>query len=138
MVAYSFKRSFVAQIQVGLGQIERIDGTEYQPKRQTIRANRKRHARPGEELQLYCAMRTKHCFLIGRARCVTVEPIRLDFGQWPAVYVGQEELREGTELDQFAKRDGFSDWFELFSFWRKEHGHVVIFFGQLIRWEALR
>lgn len=80
MVAYSFRQRFVAPIQVGLGTIEHIPGTEYAPKRQTIRANRKRHARPGEELQLYCGMRTKGCFLIGRARCTSVSGVRLQFG----------------------------------------------------------
>ncbi|MEJ0016825.1 MAG: ASCH domain-containing protein [Acetobacteraceae bacterium] len=47
MVAYSFKRDFAAPILAGI-------------KRQTIRADRRRHARPGEVLQLYTGMRTKH------------------------------------------------------------------------------
>lgn len=45
MVAYSFQKRFVEPIRSGR-------------KRQTIRADRKRHARPGEVLQLYSGMRT--------------------------------------------------------------------------------
>lgn len=131
MVAYSFKRRFVVPIQVGLGQVERIDGTEYQPKRQTIRADRKRHARPGEELQLYCGMRTKGgCFLIGRARCVSVEPIGFlvcsdcilqDGKAWPV-------------SDEFARADGFAGAKEMADFWHAEHG-LGPWHGVLIRWE---
>ncbi len=48
MVAYSFDRRFVPAIVSGA-------------KRQTIRAHRARHARPGETLQLYTGMRTRQC-----------------------------------------------------------------------------
>lgn len=51
MVAYSFKRQFGPPILAGT-------------KGGTIRNDRKRHARPGEELQLYHGMRTKSCTLI--------------------------------------------------------------------------
>jgi len=56
MVAYSFKAQFREPILAGT-------------KRQTIRADRKRHARLGEALQLYTGMRTRQCKLIGRATC---------------------------------------------------------------------
>ena len=48
MVAYSFNSRFEVAIREGW-------------KTQTIRAGRKRHARPGEMLQLFCGMRTAHC-----------------------------------------------------------------------------
>ena len=48
MVAYSFKAPFAEPIQYGL-------------KRQTIRGERRRHARPVEPMQLYTGMRTRHC-----------------------------------------------------------------------------
>ena len=48
MVAYSFKRRFREPILAG-------------SKQQTIRADRKRHARRGEALQLYTGMRTTQC-----------------------------------------------------------------------------
>ena len=48
MVAYSFKARFVPLIREGL-------------KTQTIRAQRSRHARPGELIQLFSGMRTHLC-----------------------------------------------------------------------------
>lgn len=48
MVAYSFHKIFASQVEGGL-------------KRQTVRRQRKRHARPGEAIQLYTAMRTRWC-----------------------------------------------------------------------------
>lgn len=55
MVAYSFHPRFVDAI---------LGGT----KRQTIRMHRRRHARPGEEMQLYAGMRTRHCRLVKTTR----------------------------------------------------------------------
>ncbi len=142
LVAYSFKRRFVAPIQVGLGQIEHIPGSEYIPKRQTIRADRARHARPGEELQLYCGMRTKGCFLIGLARCVAVDTIYIAFRKrarrdWVrAPWLGL--LDRPNQLDDFARRDGFNAWDELRAFWAEEHPGVADFRGVLIIWEPLR
>ncbi|MFK5597639.1 hypothetical protein ACFZ8E_11600 [Methylobacterium sp. HMF5984] len=55
MVAYSFKARFAAPILAGT-------------KAQTIpaeRTGRSRHARPGEQLQLFSGMRTKHCLRLG-------------------------------------------------------------------------
>lgn len=136
MVAYSFKRQFVAPIQVGLGTIERIPGTEYAPKRQTIRAYRKRHARPGEEIQLYCGMRTKHCFLIGRARCTSVDGILLRFGIGKISVDNYPAIREDDELDIFAQADGFKDFAEMAAFWHEEYGQDH-FEGIIIKWEPL-
>jgi len=65
MVAYSFRARFREPILVGA-------------KRQTIRADRKRHARPGEQLQLYTGMRTRECAIIARALCSQVMPVRID------------------------------------------------------------
>jgi hypothetical protein len=138
MVAYSFKRCFVAPIQVGLGQ---IDGTKHQPKRQTIRARRGRHAWPGEEVQLYHGMRTKHCFLIGRARCVDVQGISIHFrkrrrSDWLRC-AQHGKLDRPHSLDLFARLDGFHDWQDLRTFWRAEHPGIDDFEGVLILWEPL-
>jgi hypothetical protein len=125
MVAYSFKRQFVRPI---------LDGT----KRQTIRADRRRHARPGEELQLYTGMRTKECRLICRARCLDVLPIFIAFRKrartdW--VRVGGKKLDRPSELDAFARHDGFKDWGELREFWRTNHPGVCDFRGVMITWD---
>lgn len=128
MVAYSFQKQFVEPILAGA-------------KQQTIRANRRRHARPGEELQLYTGMRTKHCKLIARATCRSAEPIRLSFnagceGIW--IQSTNDHFGLAQELDHFARRDGFPTWFEMRAFWKSTHGTVEFFDGVLIRWGEIR
>ena len=125
MVAYSFKSRFVDAIRSGV-------------KQQTIRADRKRHARVGEELQLYCAQRTRLCQLIGNAICASVQSIRLDLVNG-AVGTGEGALLYGApeELDLFAWTDGFEDWAALVAFWAKEHPGVTIFSGVIITWREL-
>ena len=133
MVAYSFKRRFVAPIKVGLGihvAHEPGDAHVYTPKRQTIRAiGKRRHARAGETLQLYTAMRTKQCQKIGEATCVYVMPISID--------VLKTKLKFSdfvTDADAFARADGFDCAADMHAFWLKEHGPGK-FEGVLIRWE---
>lgn len=129
MVAYSFKAQFAAPILAGT-------------KQQTIRANRKRHARPGETLQLYTGMRTKHCRLIGRAVCQETQNVRLSFinGYVMLGSVGsgsalcRELLRTRADCDAFARRDGFEDWKSLAEFWEANHPGTRFFDGVLIFW----
>lgn len=136
MVAYSFQAQFVAPI---------LNGT----KRQTIRPERKgrsRHARPGDELQLYTGMRTKHCRLIARAVCESVSPIAVNFAPLCSeVHVDGTLLTSISgrpsaliAMNNFARRDGFRDWPELKQFWRHHHPGVDHFEGVLIRWKTIR
>lgn len=136
MVAYSFKFRFVDDIRQGI-------------KPHTIRNDRKRHARPGEQVQLYTAMRTKACRLIGLATCVDVRPIRLDFDQLEVTIfeVAQQDIHYTTraERDLFARFDGFQSWTDLVEFWRNERtrrdsgmrngGPMGVFSGVIIRWK---
>ncbi|WP_292672606.1 hypothetical protein [Mesorhizobium sp.] len=66
MVAYSFKTMFGPQVSALM-------------KRQTVRADRKRHARPGEPVQLYQGMRTRNCVKLVDPDpiCVRVRPIAI-------------------------------------------------------------
>jgi hypothetical protein len=137
MVAYSFQRQFVVPIQQGLG-IDNID-LGVVPKRHTIRADRKRHARPGEELQLYRGMRTRGCFLIGRARCTSISTITLVF-RGEAIGVWIDGTRTAASLrarNAFARSDGFNDWAGLVEFWKENHGPLGSWDGVIIRWEPL-
>ncbi|MBY6244162.1 hypothetical protein [Methylosinus sp. Sm6] len=149
MVAYSFQKRFAEPIEAGT-------------KRQTIRPDRKRHARPGEELQLYTGMRTKHCKHIRRARCKGVYPIALSpRRRWAWVGAGYEcaflhgEPRDASEigldryglsgrfvtpyLEAFARADGFIGWGDLARFWFEQHEEMreehSIFTGKIIVWE---
>jgi len=121
MVAYSFNRRFVGHIRSGA-------------KTQTVRAERKRHARQGEALQLYTGMRTSNCKLIGRATCAGVEPIRFDFDAQEVTIGGNPPMVELGDLDAFAQRDGFDDFRGLVEFWREHHSGVQQWEGVLIRW----
>lgn len=128
MVAYSFNSRFAEPI---------IAGT----KRQTIRAQRKRHARPGEALQLYTGMRTKHCrkLLNTDPICSSVTPVHLIFSQWSgAVQFTIDGTRlMPTAMHIFAVEDGFGSLDDMISFWFEQHGRgapEILFDGVLIRW----
>jgi len=135
MVAYSFNKGFAAPIRAGT-------------KRQTIRLPRKRHARPGEELQLFTGMRTKHCELIGRATCTGVHDVRLDFQAGSVTIDDVLTLTAPADLNEFAERDGFTfdpnrllhrePWRFMRLWWAHVHPGLDVFNGVLIRWEALR
>ncbi len=133
MVAYSFKPRFVPFIQVGA-------------KKQTVRAHRKRHARPGERLQLYTGMRTKQC-----ARILTEGPvcIRVDEITMPVGWCFREAARRiaingiplsAAEMEAFAKADGFAPTSymtavqRMGAFWRATHGDQG-FEGVVIHWD---
>lgn len=121
MVAYSFQRRFSPSIEAGT-------------KDHTIRADRRRHAKAGEELQLYEGMRTKACRLLGRPPCLLVGPIRLDFDRG-VVECGPWTYTTAAELDHLGRRDGFSDWAEMRAFWAEFHPGATTFSGVIVFWD---
>jgi len=127
MVAYSFNKQFVEPILSG-----RKSGT--------IRAHgKRRHAMPGETLQLYTGMRTTSCRLIAESQCQAADPIRITFsksGHHDKVTVNGV-VRAGFALDAFAMGDGFVGWIGLREFWRENHPGVDRFEGVWIRWACL-
>lgn len=128
MVAYSYQRRFAPLIALGA-------------KTQTIRGPRNRHARPGEMIQHYTGLRTKAAAKIcSDTRCRRVEPICLRFS--PALGGAPVLLREividgfrTTDLDHFARLDGFEHRRDMSAFWVKHHGPMAEFNGVLIIWE---
>ncbi|MGY6246669.1 hypothetical protein ACXIUS_03840 [Bosea thiooxidans] len=135
MVAYSFNKRFAEPIATGHPATGIV-------KRQTIRAPRKRHVRPGEAMQIYQGMRTKHCRkIIADQVCVEVRPIELFVAALG--YVRFTDTGEAfgitTMLDDFARQDGFLHWADMQAFWQAAHpeaaGHDLSFRGVLIRWE---
>lgn len=131
MVAYCFRPRFVAPILAGT-------------KRQTIRAHRRRHARPGEEVQLYTGMRTRACRLIGRAVCAAVEPVWLAFSPRAAAELFRvgDTLLHPAAMERFAQADGFASVSDMAAFWFEHHAgpgdRLVEFEGVLIRWEPIK
>ncbi len=143
MVAYSFKGGFVPLITYG-------------EKRQTIRAFRARHAQPGEMLQLFTGMRTRHCRkIIPDVPCIGVDEIIMPAGCWyegsyePITVNGIPVMLD--ELEAFAIADGFrpgrqaindgqrvvasrSARSAMATFWRLYHGPGR-FEGVVIRWD---
>lgn len=144
MVAYSFKERFIAPISAGLG--KNVPGAT--PKRQTIRnttgpsGKPRRHARPGEAVQLYYAQRhPKLCRKLGDGICKETLPISMKVGVKRGDMVigirGTVLVRAAAE--QFARDDGFADLADMWDFWRAEHGkknrEAFTFTGTLIRWD---
>lgn len=136
MVAYSFKQRFVQPIRVGLSSVSL--SFDCPPKRQTIRAHgKRRHARPGETLQLYRGMRTRQCFKIGDARCTDVKSITIKFDDvvfW--IYLERERRLSMAEAEAFARCDGFASVADMQQFWIGEHGYGK-FDGVVVEWEPL-
>ena len=147
MVAYSFQKQFVGPIEGG-------------EKRQTIRAPRKRHARVGEPIQIYTAMRTKGCRKLIDPDPVCIRSTRLQilFAD-DADRHGPERIRFQNEsasgwceligaepIEQFAFEDGFRADDErtaraaMGAFWLATYGQdvppdaVLRFDGHLIEW----
>lgn len=131
MVAYTFKPRFV-------------DPVSRREKRQTIRGvGKKRHARPGDTLQLYTGPRMRPR-KFGEATCESSRQITLAFGdatRRPFVTFGPPSdagpgdiLITPAELDAFAVSDGFADWQGLADFWAETHDNPVEWTGILITW----
>lgn len=130
MVAYNFKRAFVDDIAAGI-------------KRQTIRLPRRRHARPGEAVQLFTGMRTKYCQkIIADPICVGVDEIIIDVRSSSRLIEinGIPLDLTSNEADLYAIGDGFGgqkppvrpiDF--MLAWWRATHG-AVLFSGVVIRW----
>lgn len=136
MVAYSFNKRFAGPIQRGV-------------KMQTIRPPRKRHARPGEAVSLFCGMRTRDCFrIIPDPTCTEVLHVELmPMRNRIVLHTGRDEmgamravmtLHNCPSLDVFAVRDGFSDWAEMKGFWLATYPEAndadLYWDGTLINW----
>lgn len=142
MVGYNFQRMFETQI-VGL------------TKRQTVRADRQRHARPGEPVQLFCDQRSRHCRKLLSPDPICTEVRRIEI----CTSVLIDELIASIsidgiplhrdEIEAFARADGFAP--ELVAdlcpfpvaataratmgmFWKLRH-NVTRFEGVLVKWE---
>jgi hypothetical protein len=123
MVAYNFQSRFAPLVETG-------------EKLQTIRAlGKRRHARPGELLQLYTGQRTRNCRLLLTPVCSEV--IAVDM-KWLIGSITKEfRVRlNGIALtpeqkQPFAIADGFNDWGEFRDFFSAR----LPFEGVLIKWK---
>lgn len=143
MVAYGFKPFFSGQIESG-------------HKRQTVRSERSRHARPGERIQLYCGMRTKYCRkIIADPVCTEVRSVEIVISDLideliATIVIDGVHLRR-DDVEAFARADGFAPDHlgksfpaKLYGrtaretmgrFWMDNHPDVSKFTGVLISWQ---
>jgi hypothetical protein len=123
MVAYNFQSRFAQPIKRG-------------EKSHTIRKNgNRRHARPGEMVQLYTGMRSSACkkILDPDPVCVFCKVIRIDVGQDTIHGITVDGLDVGN-YEAFAQSDGFKGLDDMHEFWLDFHG-VGLFVGSMIGWE---
>ncbi|MEM7751778.1 MAG: hypothetical protein AAF230_00095 [Pseudomonadota bacterium] len=117
MVAYSFQTRFAPDIQSA-------------QKTHTIRGQRKRHARQGEMLQLYCKMRHPECFkIITDPVCTFVDPISITYHDKAIVMIWtgpdmQDEILP-DDFDLFARLDGFTSARDMHRFWLAQDAPLV-------------
>lgn len=134
MVAYSFKPQFEAALRSG-------------DKAQTIRAlGKRRHARPGEMVQIYVGMRTANCRLLFQSECIEAVPIIVQpfFGldkcepNRPYLFTpAHKVILNGQalsidEIHHLALADGFPDRHAFYQFFEDR----LPFEGVLIRWQT--
>lgn len=145
MVAYSFRKMFVPQLEQGL-------------KNHTVRADRKRHARPGEAVQIYYAMRTKQCRKLRdpdpvctKVAVIEIEVTKDKENPISAIAIDGRIL-DDMEMNAFAISDGFGlDYHQVPSdgwspdetaltlmgkFWLDEYGPKT-FTGCVIYWSGI-
>lgn len=130
MSAYNFKARYVEHIRSGR-------------KRHTIRAEgKRRHARPGERVQLYTGMRTKACRkIMPDPLCTKVESIEM--ARVPLILPNGEEAGftlvsvcidgqrlEPDECVSLAYADGFDNFTQMVDFFESR----LPFKGKLIHW----
>ena len=92
-------------------------------------------------LQLYTGLRTRAAQKIcSDTRCVRVDPITLRFspalGGAPVLLSAVEiDGFKVSDLDDFARLDGFEHRRDMSAFWVQHHGPMPEFHGVLIIWE---
>lgn len=120
MPAYNFHACFAPYVVSG-------------KKRQTIRAiGKRRHAAPGDRIQLYTGMRTKGCrkLVDPDPVCTFAATVYICRGIGsPAVLISGHET---PDPDDFARCDGFDDFYAMLDWLGKTHG--LPFEGILIKW----
>lgn len=132
MVAYSFQKEFEAPILA-------------RTKKQTIRATgKRRHAHPGDFMQLYVGMRTQYCrkmlFDVDPV-CTSVKTVSMIIRptELPLIVIDSVKLAAHEAYD-FIRADGFDCGASMTAFWLKHHGKPfdgtkLHFEGLVISWD---
>lgn len=121
MPTFSFQRQFADLVESG-------------KKKQTIRKYRKRTPKAGQTAYLYTGMRTTECRKLGEGVITEVGIVRInDFGLFIDMPNNFMSIRRTETLNEFARADGFTDWFDMVDWFKNQHG--IPFEGILVKWE---
>ena len=119
MVAYNFQPEFIEPILSGR-------------KTSTIRPNgKRRHARPGELVQLYTGMRTPDCVRLLEAPCLRAIPIEIHRSHVVADGVRKDNP---AYYDTLARIEGFDSFGNLQAWFDRRFGLPAIGFTQ-VSWD---
>lgn len=122
MPAYNFQKQFAPLVESG-------------QKRQTIRAiGKRRHARPGESLQLYTGQRTKACrkLISPDPVCLYAAKIEMTVERGFLESYLDGSLLDAEDMEEIARADGFDDAPHMVGWFADTHG--LPFEGILIKW----
>lgn len=114
MVAINFMKQFAGDVESG-------------KKRQTIRENTK--ASSGKKLQLYTGQRTKRCRKLLDVVCKSTCSIIVTSS---SIHTSRDGYI--TNEDEFAKKDGFKSFAEMWKFFEQRSNENGEFHGWLIEW----
>ncbi len=117
MVAYSFKEKFAPEVQAG---------TKTQTIRQTARC------KVGDRLQLYTGLRTKKCRKLREGICCAIDTVSIT----PEGPVFGQPGWHPKDPDDFAAKDGFRCYDDMYDFFHDEYGEEV-FNGFVIMWNPI-
>lgn len=126
MVAFNFMARFADDVEAGR-------------KGQTIRAERKDRrvpAKVGGMVQLYTGMRSPACRLLREEKCISIEPIIIDYDG--TITVAGKVMFKGMDLKKLALADGFKTPEDMLRFFLGTHNVTKEnpFRGWLIKWEV--
>ena len=111
MVAFNFKKMHEPKI---------LSGEKFS----TVRP--KRRCKPGDMLQLYTGMRTRHVKLLKVTECLSVDEVTIFHDRVEGIEM---------ELDEFLSMEGFGDksFEEFVTFFHRQYG--LPFTGYLVSWK---
>ena len=107
MVAYNFQPQFEGDLVAGR-------------KTSTIRPKgKRRHAQPGELVQIYVGQRTPNCRKLVEAPCLAAKPIEIHEN---AVFVAGRHMAVPEYYDRLAEIEGFSSFGNLQAWFDRQNG----------------
>jgi hypothetical protein len=136
MGLYNFQRPFVEKVREGIEHPERPDA-----KVQTVRSRREHRDAVGDTMHLYTGLRTAEVELLGRVPCVWTAEVEI-YQHFSLQCLTIRERGRCWEWatdgmrEQFAIRDGFASWAEMFAWFAETHkiAGAKCFVGDVFAW----